>query len=190
MICATKLRIFVEIIELFSIYELSFHKAIDMTIIDSKFYHFTQTNSGGYFDIDDNVCNHVIIEALSEEQARSLLSSLIVCQSPSCKCCGDRWAIDYPTLVDTDRYQKNGYAVSCFRVGTKSATETRWHKKYGGFTILQSPSWERDEFLGRIKFESIVDYAQFMSDEYSSSTPAVIIHYLNGEKLQVFRQVN
>lgn len=161
-----------------------------MTMIESKFYHFTQNNSGGYFDIDDNVCNHVIIEALNEDQARSLLSPLIVCQSPSCECCGDRWAIDYPTLVDINRIKENGYVVSCYNVFSKNETKTRWYKKYGGFTLFQKPRWENHQFLGRLKFESIVDYAKFISNEYSSSTPAVIIHYLNGEKLKLCRQVN
>ena len=39
----------------------------------TKFFEFKQNNSGGTFDVDENVCNIVIIEAIDEKHAISIL---------------------------------------------------------------------------------------------------------------------
>ena len=36
--------------------------------MSSKFYEFNQNNSGGFFDVDENVCHRVIIEANNPKQ--------------------------------------------------------------------------------------------------------------------------
>jgi hypothetical protein len=38
-----------------------------------KFYMFDQNNSGGEFDVDENVAHHVVIEARDENHAVNLL---------------------------------------------------------------------------------------------------------------------
>lgn len=60
------------------------------------FYHYSQNNSGGSFDIDHRVAHHVIIEALTAEQANAIAESKGlywdgVSQGQDCDCCGDRW---------------------------------------------------------------------------------------------------
>lgn len=57
----------------------------------NKFYEFRQNNSGGYFDINDNVSVLVIIEAETPAQALNKFDELTEDQSSSCPCCGDRW---------------------------------------------------------------------------------------------------
>ncbi len=61
------------------------------------FYTFKQNNSGGWFDIDDNVAVNVIIEANSAEEANQLAQQHGiyfdgVAEGQDCPCCGDRWA--------------------------------------------------------------------------------------------------
>ena len=60
------------------------------------FYCFSQNNSGGGFDIDDNVAHFVIIEADSAFAANDRAESIGIyfdgCETGNdCPCCGDRW---------------------------------------------------------------------------------------------------
>ena len=69
------------------------------TITEKKplFYTFGQNNSGGGFDVNDEVAHHVIIEAYSAEEANAKAQSLGIyfhgCDiGRDCPCCGDRWS--------------------------------------------------------------------------------------------------
>lgn len=64
----------------------------------SKFFHFSQNNSGGGFDFDEDrgITHHVVIEADNAESANDLALSKGLyfdgCADGSdCPCCGDRW---------------------------------------------------------------------------------------------------
>lgn len=61
------------------------------------YFHFSQNNSGGSFDIDENVARHVIIQAHSVREAHRIASDVGIyfngCDSgQDCSCCGDRWS--------------------------------------------------------------------------------------------------
>lgn len=61
------------------------------------FYHYDQNNSGGSFQIDDDVTVNVYIEADSEEEANSKAEEVGIyfdgCDRDwDCPCCGDRWS--------------------------------------------------------------------------------------------------
>ena len=63
---------------------------------ETRFYHFRQNNSGGYFDENNNVCINVFIEAHSDSEANLLADNFGIyfdgCeQGIDCSCCGDRW---------------------------------------------------------------------------------------------------
>jgi hypothetical protein len=63
---------------------------------EAKFYHFSQNNSGGSFEENENVCRHVIIEAYSAEDANLRADDIGIyfdgCDMGiDCSCCGDRW---------------------------------------------------------------------------------------------------
>lgn len=65
--------------------------------MENLFYTFNQTNSGGYFvqDPDAGVCETVIIEAVSAEEAFSKLCSIgdsVQGMFAFCSCCGERWS--------------------------------------------------------------------------------------------------
>ena len=62
----------------------------------TKFYEFNQNNSGGFFDVDSDVCHRLFIEATNAEQANRIAQDLGVyfdgCDDgQDCSCCGDRW---------------------------------------------------------------------------------------------------
>ncbi len=156
----------------------------------AKFYEFTQNNSGGYFDVDDNVCNRVIIEAFDEKQAQKIFEPMIKNQSPSCPCCGDRWMIDYPNEIDLLKWKKTGYSVGVYH-GIYANVEQRWFDLYSKFPRLEEPAWQIEpkrfkEFSGKIYFESIEQYCQFLADEYGWTTPDIRIHFLNGTKKEIY----
>lgn len=69
--------------------------------MNTKFFHYSQNNSGGNFEHDETkgIGHHVIIEAedsnAADEKAENIgLYWDGVSQGLDCGCCGDRW---YPT---------------------------------------------------------------------------------------------
>jgi hypothetical protein len=64
--------------------------------MNTKFYTFSQNNSGGYFDVDDSkgIGHYVIIEAVSEDDAilRAEEIGLHFDGFGDCPCCGNRWS--------------------------------------------------------------------------------------------------
>lgn len=61
------------------------------------FFTFDQNNSGGVFDVDDNVDKHVIIEARTAKLANAIAETIGIyfdgCDyGIDCNCCGDRWS--------------------------------------------------------------------------------------------------
>lgn len=62
----------------------------------TKFYTFTQNNSGGSFYFSNDLSCFVIIEAKSIEEANEKAESIGIyfdgCSTgQDCECCGDRW---------------------------------------------------------------------------------------------------
>lgn len=79
-----------------------------------RYFHYSQNNSGGSFDIDDSVAHHVIIQATSAQHADQIAIDIGIyfngCESgANCSCCGDRWysargddGTEAPLIYDTD----------------------------------------------------------------------------------------
>jgi hypothetical protein len=66
--------------------------------INTKFYHFSQNNSGGKFNLDEDngIAQHVVIEAIDYDDANRRAEDIGIyfngCRKKiDCKCCGDRW---------------------------------------------------------------------------------------------------
>ena len=62
----------------------------------AKFFTFRQNNSGGDFDVNDNVAHYVIIEANSVDEANAKAKNIGIYfdgvkNGSDCECCGDRW---------------------------------------------------------------------------------------------------
>jgi hypothetical protein len=64
------------------------------------FYTYRQSNSGGYYHINDMVAEYVIIEAMDEDAASEKLSEVIKNYYWGCGCgtCSERWSY----YVDND----------------------------------------------------------------------------------------
>ena len=160
-------------------------------IIQTKFYEFTQNNSGGYFDVDENVCHRVIIEAMDEKHAIALFMPMIENQSHSCQCCGDRWSPEYTDEINIEKYKEKGYSAGVYSHSANA--EQRWFKLYGKFPRIEEPTWQTiygvKEFAGKIYFESIEQYCQFMANAYGWTIPDVRIHFMDGSKKEIFKRV-
>ena len=158
-------------------------------IIQTKFYEFSQNNSGGYFDVDENVCHRVIIEAMDEKHAVALFEPMIENQSGSCPCCGDRWSPEYANAINLDEYKEKGYSVGVY--SHYPDAEQRWFKLYGEFPRIEEPTWKKiygsKEFSGKIYFETIEQYCQFMANAYGWTVPDVRIHFMDGTKKEIFK---
>ena len=71
--------------------------------MSTRFYHFSQNNSGGSFDVQPNegIDVNVIIEAPSAPEANTIAEGIGIyfngCSTGiDCSCCGDRWyKVDY-----------------------------------------------------------------------------------------------
>lgn len=103
------------------------------------FFCFNQNNSGGWFQMDDNVSHYVIVEADSADEANDRAESIGIyfdgcADERDCDCCGDRWdrawsddGDDMPVIYETpvadyhDIFAKPGkpYAHVYFRDGRK-----------------------------------------------------------------------
>lgn len=155
----------------------------------TKFYEFNQNNSGGHFDVDENVCHLVIIEAMDEKHAVALFEPMIENQSGSCPCCGDRWSPEYANEINLDKYKEKGYPVGVY--SHYPDAEQRWFNLYGEFPRIEEPTWQAKygskEFLGKIYFETIEQYCQFMANAYGWTVPDARIHFMNGTKKEIFK---
>lgn len=62
-----------------------------------SFYTYCQNNSGGDFDVDEEVAHYVIIEAPNADAAdeRAKEVGLYFDGEGDCECCGNRWSEAY-----------------------------------------------------------------------------------------------
>ena len=157
--------------------------------LKKKFYEFNQNNSGGSFDVDENVCHRVIIEATDANHALAIFEPMIENQSGSCPCCGDRWYTYDPDEINLDEWKEKGYSVGVY--SHYPDVEQRWFKLYGEFPRIEEPTWKTryssKEFTGKIYFENIEQYCQFMANAYGWTVPDIRIHFLDGTKKEIFK---
>lgn len=155
--------------------------------VDTKFFAFTQNNSGGRFDVDDNVCHRVVIEAIDAKHAQSRFEPMIENQSGSCPCCGDRWSSYEPDEIELIMWKENGYPVGVS--GHYKDAEERWFNLFGELPRKKEPEWIKrygiKDFSGLVYFENIEQYCQFLANLYGSTTPDIRIHYLDGTKKEI-----
>ncbi len=157
--------------------------------IETKFYEFGKNNSGGSFDVDENVCHRVIIEATDAEHAKRIFEPMIENKSSSFPCCGDRWSDYDPDEIELPSYKDKGYPAGVYNHYPNA--EERWVKLYGDFPQKESPTWQEKygskEFTGKLYFNTIEQYCQFMANAYGWTTPDIRIHFLDGSKKEIFK---
>lgn len=155
------------------------------------FYEFTQNNTGGVFEINDKVCHRLFIEANSADEANEIAKGLGVyfdgcSKGLDCSCCGDRWYEVYQE-VNLENIRKKGYTVCVFGEGD---AEIKWRDKYGTYKVLEEPTRKNGgfrRFEGKIYFENIEEYAQFLAVEYGWTTPECRIYYSDGTVKEIFK---
>jgi hypothetical protein len=161
----------------------------------TNFYEFSQNNSGGYFDINSEVTHRMLIEALNPKHAESIMETLTENQSPSCSCCGDRWSLRSPDVVELDKYAENGFTVSVS--SWDKFAEKTWLKKYGSLNIVEQPKWVENRystsFVGKVVFNTIEEYAQYEANEWgydgSDQYGDTRIVYLDGTVKDFFKVI-
>lgn len=153
----------------------------------TNFYKFTQNNSGGSFDVDDTLCHRLIIEATSENSAISIAENLGcywngIDNEQDCPCCGDRWS-NYPDIVNLESINKDGWECTLYCRDNVDEV-SKWAELYGKYPIHTTPTFTSNKWTqkyeGKIKFDSIEQYAEFLSTKYGATTPDTRIFYLDG----------
>lgn len=155
----------------------------------TKFYEFCQNNSGGHFDVDENVCHRVVIEATSKSDAIKALEPLIENQSSSCPCCGERWEYD-PYVRDVEKYRTEGLFVGMYT--HYNSYPERWMSLYGDLPRREDPVIHKNiwgsEYGTKIYFETIEQYYQYLANSHGWTTPDARIFFLDGSKKEIFRK--
>ncbi|NCX56661.1 MAG: hypothetical protein EBW87_05625 [Burkholderiaceae bacterium] len=78
------------------------------------FYLIDQNNSGGYIITDENVASVVIIEAESEQKAKSKFVELGMYDYDYCECCGERFSLYFTQTLNTEQEAiKEGWDYVC-----------------------------------------------------------------------------
>jgi len=160
-----------------------------------NWYEFDQNNSGGHFITDDKVCHRLWIEAESHEEAIEKAEELGcywdgVNRGRDCHCCGDRWSKSNDTPINFAHYDTKGYVVNVHE-NTCVDVEAEWNRRYGNYDVVEKPK-RREAFngsfvwAGRIKFNSIEEYAQFLADEYGWTVLDIRLYYADGSVKEIF----
>lgn len=153
------------------------------------FYELTQNNSGGYFKVDDKLCNMLIIEADSEKEALNKAEDLGcywdgVDKGIDCPCCGDRWyryaeeiKINSPCIATSRSYNDEN----------KNKIVTEFYNKYSKYNLTDvkeenSLFREGEKYLkGTIYFNTAEDYADYYNNESIKwTTPNIRIFFKDG----------
>jgi len=159
--------------------------------VETKFYKFRQNNSGGYYDDDENVAAIVVIEALDEKHAMSIMEPLIENCSPSCSCCGDRWSLYLSDEIEEEDMLKGCNAE--IYTHYKDCKE-RWFYLYGEFDREEEPRvkpnhFKQEVFGAKCTFKNIEEYLQFEANNYFLSSNNAVIHYMDGIKKKFFSKI-
>ncbi|MED2979537.1 hypothetical protein P4284_23020 [Bacillus swezeyi] len=148
------------------------------------FYNYDQNNSGGFFEVNEKLCHRLFIEAESREEADDIAESLGVYwagieKGLDCPCCGDRWY--GASKVDLEKINEEGWEASVY--DSTPYPEAEWNERYGNYPLHTAPKWTTNFFRsysGKIRFESIEQYAQYLADHFGWATPDARIFYKDG----------
>lgn len=166
--------------------------------MESRFYEFSQNNTGGSFVTDSKLCHRLFIEADSVRDAIDKAEDLGcywngVEEGYDCECCGDRW---YPSTdaVDMDNENKRygGYQISEWVTGNETPENALNDlvSRYKGSVWTEGPSvsikYGSNVVEGRIQLDSIEQYAQIMADLYGWTKPDCRIFYKNGDVKEIY----
>ena len=140
--------------------------------METKFYDVTQSNPGGSFDVDANLCHRLFIESNSENEADKIAENLGcywngVEDGRDCPCCGDRWSGSSEVKIEDINTKWKGYEIYEW-LDKKGGTLTRdsaiqdLKSRYPGATWLSEPVLEEKygstRVIGRMQIDNIEQY--------------------------------
>ena len=146
-----------------------------------KWFEFDQNNSGGSFDVDENLCHRLFIQARTAEDATVKAEGLGVyfdgCEK-GMDCCGDRWyplygkGLEFPHVYSIFR-KKNAEAMA---------------RKYG-VTFKESKKKGFQGETQEVTFPTIESYAQYLADEYGWTKPDCRLFFADGTVKEIFSHI-
>lgn len=93
-----------------------------------RWYTFTQNNSGGFFDRDEDLAEVVCIQATSDDEATRKAEKLMFHSNlNSCECCGDRWNWGYFDAAPNDTPMLYGQPLLEYDSSYPAGYEYRLH---------------------------------------------------------------
>ena len=146
-----------------------------------KFFEFSQNNTGGSFDVDENVAHRVLIEADTADEAIEKAESLGmywdgVENGMDCPCCGDRWYRPW-----SDDGKEFPYTYGSFekkeaeKIAEKYQAEFR---KTEGKKTYGNREWD-------VVFRTPESYMEYLANEYGWTDPDGYIYYKAGRKVSI-----
>ena len=164
-------------------------------LINTKFYKFDQNNPNGKFDVNEDVCGSVVVEAIDKKLAICILESMLCNETLEDK--ENRWDNGYSGEIETEeidinKYKQEGYEVCSYFFNDDYDAEIEWYKMCNNYKILEHPTIKSNKYhkrylSGKIYFEDIKQYCQYIADNYGMTTPAVRIHFIDGTKKQFIK---
>ena len=146
----------------------------------TKFYEYSQNNSGGSFAVDGDLCHRLLIEAETSKQADAIAEGLGcywngVDAGMDCECCGDRWYA---------QWNDDGLTFP-YSYGTFSKEEAESLAEVYGVRIetVKRTYGNRDT---NVILETVEQYAQYVADRYGWTTPDVRIFYKDGTRKEIY----
>ena len=144
-----------------------------------KFFEFCQNNTGGSFDVDENLTHRVLIEAEDYDEAIRFAEGLGmywngVENGMDCPCCGDRW------------YKPSDGKEFPFKYGRMSLNEANSIAESCGVEVVKSKDVKSDESRSYdVMFPTPESYVQYLANEYGWTDPDGYIYYKNGNKVSI-----
>lgn len=153
---------------------------------DLVLYEYSQNNTGGSFDVDEKLTHRVYIEANSEEEANEKAFEMGiyfdgVYEGIDCECCGDRWYS--PSILNMEKInrinEQGGMSANAFGNSEEDAHK-EFVDKYGFEPKEVIKSFAGFKALGKVKFNTIQEYIEFLVLEYGWCDPDARIFYADG----------
>lgn len=147
-----------------------------------KFFEFCQNNTGGSFQVTEDLAHRVLIEAEDAEEAIQIAERLGmywdgVENGNDCPCCGDRWY--RPWSNDGMEFP---YRYGSFKKKTAEDIAERYHGE-----VVERPEDKRraggDNF--DVIFRTPESYMQYSADSYGWTDPDGYIYYKAGRKVSI-----
>lgn len=141
------------------------------------FYGYNQNNSGGNFEVDENVCHRLYIEADNADDAYFIAQSKGVYfdgvqGGRDCPCCGDRWySQDRPITLDYGTFPEDKALKLAEKYGAQCRVSDRQYRSH----------------THEITFPNIEAYAQYLADDYGWTVPDGRIFYKDGTVKEIFK---